>query len=221
MCIKEVHGQMMLPHHVNSWQIPVDLGIVFWKYANFPETGTLPVPYSNPTTKLWSYYQTMILLPNYDPTTILWCYYHTLILLPYSDPTTILWCNYHTLILLPYSDPTTILLSYYHTPIILPYTDPRTSPVMPNIINQIKSNQIKSNQISRDVILPPYLKFKMTVLNQKWKFHYNGQPTLGQSPNQSQIPTHYSKCIKYLWIFFRFAQCPCSRLLSSKLNLII
>jgi len=31
----------VLPHHVNSWIIPVDLGIVFWEYANFPEMGTV------------------------------------------------------------------------------------------------------------------------------------------------------------------------------------
>ena len=30
----------MLPHHVNIWIIPVNLGIVFWEYAKIPETGT-------------------------------------------------------------------------------------------------------------------------------------------------------------------------------------
>ena len=30
----------MLPHHVNSWTIPVDLGIVSRESAKIPKTGT-------------------------------------------------------------------------------------------------------------------------------------------------------------------------------------
>ena len=42
MCIKEVrNGELMLPHHVNSWTIPVDLGIVSRENAKIPKTGTL------------------------------------------------------------------------------------------------------------------------------------------------------------------------------------
>ena len=42
MCIKEVrNGEVMLPHHVNSQIIPVDLGIVFRENAKIPETGTV------------------------------------------------------------------------------------------------------------------------------------------------------------------------------------
>ena len=51
MCIKEVrNGELMLPHHVNSWTIPVDLGIVSRESAKIPKTGTLspltPSPHS-------------------------------------------------------------------------------------------------------------------------------------------------------------------------------
>ena len=42
MRIKEVgNGEVMLPHHVNSQTIPVDLGIVFRENAKIPETGIL------------------------------------------------------------------------------------------------------------------------------------------------------------------------------------
>ena len=41
MCIKEVrNGELMLPHHVNSWTIPVDLDIVSRENAKIPKTGT-------------------------------------------------------------------------------------------------------------------------------------------------------------------------------------
>jgi len=44
----------MLPHHVNSWTIPVDLGIVSRESAKIPKTGTLYL-YLNKVLKKFSF----------------------------------------------------------------------------------------------------------------------------------------------------------------------